>query len=122
MSERLEKLRQSLHPCSPLDVVEQCRLVAEVLAPGGEYVNNKRGLAKFLNISENKIYKMERVHKDALPETKEWLKGSGYETNMAYTLAVLSQGNQRKFLSLVKEEQAKFLEKINETENKEDIT
>jgi hypothetical protein len=90
MSEDLERLKRALHPDEKMDIIEQCRIVAEALSPTGEFPNNKRKLGEYLEVSENKLYKMEVVHVKMIPSAKEWFRTSNYQVNTAYNIAVLS--------------------------------
>ena len=99
MSVNLERLKKALHPEKQINIVEQCRIVYEALAVGGAYQGQREALATYLEISPNKVYKMERAHKDASPELKEWFKNTEYQVNTYYDKATLPDDAQRVFLA-----------------------
>ena len=98
MFEDLDRLKRALHPGQPMDIIEQCEIVARTLSPNGEFPNNKRKLGEYLEVSENKLYKMEIVHLKMIPSAKEWFKGSIYQVNTAYNVAVLDTAAQETFV------------------------
>ena len=98
MNEDLEKLKKSLHPEKQMNIIEQCRIVAEALGSGGAFEEDKYSLAEFLGIGQSKVYKMRRVWLDMLREVKEWFRKSDYQANTAYEVAVLDEIAQRFFL------------------------
>jgi len=115
MYEGLDRLKRALHPGQPMDIVEQCEIVAKALSPSGEFPNNKRKLGEYLGVSENKLYKMEIVHLKMIPEAKEWFKGSIYQVNTAYNVAVLNSEAQETFVREAKKlESDNPIQKVNE--------
>ena len=102
MFEDLDRLKRALHPGQPMDIVEQCEIVAQALSPTGEFPNNKRKLGQYLEVSENKLYKMEVVHKTMIPKAKEWFKTSSYQVNTAYNVAVMNSEAQEIFVHELK--------------------
>jgi len=98
MNIELEKLRETLHPEKPMNIIEQCKIIAEALGPGGKYEEDKYSLAEYLGISQSKVYKMSRVWLDMIPEVKEWFRKSDYQANKAYEVSVLSEEAQGFFL------------------------
>ena len=93
MSE-LEQLKNMLNPAQ-INVVDQCRIVAENIDSG---LFKPTGLARYLGLSDNKIYKMRRIHKDLIPEAKEWFSRTLYQTNMAYGVASMKPEEQKTVL------------------------
>jgi len=93
MSE-LEQLKNMLNPAQ-INVVDQCRIVAENIDSG---LFKPTGLARYLGLSENKIYKMRRVHAQLIPEAKEWFSHTKYETNTAYEIASKHPDTQKTML------------------------
>ena len=102
MNEDLEKLKKSLHPEKQMNIIEQCRIVAEALGSGGAFEEDKYSLAEFLGIGQSKVYKMRRVWLDMLPDVKEWFRKSDYQANTAYEVSVLSPDAQGFFLKDVR--------------------
>jgi len=103
MNKDLERLRKALHPEKPMNIIEQCRIVAEALGSGGDFEENKYGLAEYLGIGQSKVYKMQRIHTDMMPEVKEWFMKSDYQANTAYEVAALVGEAQRFFLKDAKQ-------------------
>lgn len=93
MSE-LEQLKNMLNPAQ-INVIDQCRIVAENIDSG---LFKPTGLARYLNLSENKIYKMRRIHKDLIPEAKLWFMNTKYQSNMAYGIAAKKPEEQKLLL------------------------
>ena len=98
MSEDLEKLKKALHPEKQMNIIEQCRIVAEALGPKGKFEEDKYSLAEYLGIGQSKVYKMQRVHVAMLPEVKAWFMKSEYQANTAYEVASLDPRAQLVFL------------------------
>ncbi|GAG77892.1 unnamed protein product [marine sediment metagenome] len=98
MNEDLERLKKALHPEKPMNIIEQCRIVAEALGSGGDFEEDKYSLAEYLGIGQSKVYKMQRVHIAMLPEVKAWFMKSDYQANTAYEVATLSKESQGFFL------------------------
>ena len=78
-----------------INVVDQCRIVAENIDSG---LFKPTGLARYLGLSENKIYKMRRIHKDLIPEAKQWFMNTKYQANMAYGIAAKKPETQKTML------------------------
>lgn len=85
----LERLKKALHPEKNINIIEQCEIIAEALSEDGDYYENREGLAIYLEISPNKVYKMLRINRDMIPEAKEWFRGTEYQVNTAYDVAAL---------------------------------
>ena len=104
MSRDLERLQRFLNPEGEnINIIEQCRIVAEALAPGGEYEENWFGLGEYLGIKRSKVYQMNKIHYDMIPSVKEWFKGRDYQANKTYSVVSRSVEGQEDFL---KEQQA----------------
>ena len=106
MSERLNKLKRSLDLYEPMDVITQCEIVGEAVALGAPYMENVEGLALYLGVSKNHVYKMSRIHSDLVDEAKEYFKDSGYQPHTAFKVASLSPEEQ---LEWVEERRKVFL-------------
>lgn len=98
MYERLKQLKRSLDLYEPMDVITQCEIVGEAVAPGAPYMENIEGLALFLGVSKNHVYKMSRIHSDLIDEAKEYFKDSGYQPHTAFKVASLSPEEQQKWI------------------------
>ena len=99
MSRDLERLQRFLNPDKEdINITEQCRIVAEALAPGGEYEENWFGLKQYLGIERSKVYQMNKIHYDMIPSVKEWFLGRDYQANKAYSVASLPREAQEMFL------------------------
>lgn len=98
MNEDLKRLKKALHPEKQINIVEQCRIVYEALAVDGEFQGRRNDLASYLELSPSAVYKMYRSHRDAVPELKEWFKGTEYQTNTYYDKATLTKEEQRMWL------------------------
>jgi len=94
----LELLKKTLHPEKQMNIIEQCRIVAESLEGGGAYFGNKEGLSIYLELSESKVYQMQRVWKDMIPELKTWFRETEYQCRTAYDIAVKPREKQLEFL------------------------
>ena len=99
MSERLEQLKRSLNLYEPMDVITQCEIVGEAVASGAPYMENVEGLALYLGVSKNHVYKMSRIHSDLIDEAKEYFRDSGYQPHTAFKIASLSSEEQRKWVA-----------------------
>ena len=97
-NEELELLKKTLHPEKQMNIIDQCRIVAESLQEGSPYFGNSEGLAIYLELSASKVYQMQRVWKDMIPELKEWFRKTEYQCRTAYDVAVLPEPAQREFL------------------------
>ncbi|GAI93033.1 unnamed protein product, partial [marine sediment metagenome] len=49
--ERLDLLKKALHPEKQINIIDQCEIVAEALAPESPYEEDNEGLAIYLEIS-----------------------------------------------------------------------
>lgn len=96
--EKLEHLKRTLHPEEQLNIIDQCAIVAVSLAWGSPFEEDREGLASFLDISPNQVYKMKTIHFQALPEMKEYLRKTDYRAHTAYNLGSMSAESQREFL------------------------
>ena len=99
MDNRLVKLKRSLDLYEPMDVITQCEIVGEAVASGAPYMENVEGLALYLGVSKNHVYKMSRIHSDLVDEAKEYFKDSGYQPHTAFKVASLSPEEQRKWVT-----------------------
>ena len=97
-NEELELLKKTLHPEKQMNIIDQCRIVAESLQEGSPYFGNSEGLAIYLELSASKVYQMQRVWKEMIPELKEWFRKTEYQCRTAYDIAVLPEPAQREFL------------------------
>jgi len=97
-NEELELLKKMLHPEKQMNIIDQCRIVSESLQEGSSYFGNSEGLAIYLELSPSKVYQMQRVWKDMIPELKEWFRKTEYQCRTAYDVAVLSEKGQRDWL------------------------
>jgi hypothetical protein len=78
-----------------INVVDQCRIVAENIDSG---LFKPAALARYLNLSDNKLYKMRRIHTDLIPEAKQWFMNTKYQANMAYGIAAKKPEEQKLLL------------------------
>ena len=99
MSELLERLKRSLYLYEPMDVITQCEIVGEAVALGAPYMENVEGLALYLGVSKNHVYKMSRIHSDLIDEAKEYFRDSGYQPHTAFKVASLSLEEQKKWVN-----------------------
>ena len=99
MMNQLERLKQSLLLYDPMDVITQCEIVGEAVAPGAPYMENVEGLAVYLGVSKNHVYKMSRVHNDMVPEVKDFFRYSDYQVYTAFEVACLSPEKQRQWVA-----------------------
>lgn len=97
-NEQLELLKRTLHPEKQMNIIDQCHIVADALAEGGAYYGNKEGLAIYLELSPSKVYQMERVWRDMIPDLKEWFRGTEYQCRTAYDVATLPVEAQGEYL------------------------
>ena len=101
--EKLDQLKQALHPAEKMSIVDQCAIVAEALAHGSPLEGDKEGVAMYLDISQNQVYKMEYSHKNLIPEMKNYLRTTDYKTHTTYdTFALMTPEAQRAFLDAEK--------------------
>ena len=100
--EKLDHLKRTLHPEEQLNVIDQCAIVAEALGEGSVFEGDKEGVALYLDISENQVYKMNFTHHNTLHEMKEYLRKTEYRPHTAYKFAVMPHGAQREFLDAEK--------------------
>lgn len=94
----LYKLKASLSGDSSLDIISQCEIVAEAMMPYAPYMENSEGLALFLGVSDNQVYKMNYIHHNMLPTLKEWFRDSKYKCYTAYTVSRLTPEKQEQWL------------------------
>lgn len=113
MNPKLELLKQALHPEKPMNIIDQCEIVGEALASGGEFAMNGRKLAGFLGISINKVYKMNRVCTDMIPEAKEIFRAVNYQANSAYAVASQTKEGQIQFVEEYRKKAAQIESKKN---------
>ena len=112
--EDLDRLKAALHPSMKMDVVQQCQIIYEVLLPDGLYPNDIGKVARHLDVSRNKVYKMKMIYRNCIPEMKEWLKGTGYQSDKAYRLSILKSEDQLSFTKLTDEDKMRFFKLMNE--------
>jgi hypothetical protein len=110
--EDLDRLKQALHPAEKMDVVEQCRIVAEALSPEGVFPNSLFKVAEYVKVSKNKIYKMKMIHQHTIPAMKEWLKGTAYQSDKAYRLSTLTSDDQLAFTKLTDDDKMVFFKEM----------
>ena len=96
--EKLEYLKRTIHPEEKLKTVDQCAIVAEALSWGSPFEEDREGLASFLDISPNQVYKMKCIHTQAIPEMREYLRKVDYKPHTAYNLASMDVSSQKAFL------------------------
>ena len=94
----LEKLKKAMHPEEPMNIIDQCAIVTRAVSTGGDFPFDNRALAKFLEASVNKIYKMNRVTTSMIPSAKELFRGSKYQSSTAYMVATLTKEEQENFV------------------------
>ena len=101
--EKLDRLKRSIHPEEPLNIVDQCEIIAEALSFGSPLEGDKEGVAMYLGISENQVYKMNFSHHNLIPEMKEYLRKTDYKAHTTYnTFAIMPPEAQREFLDAEK--------------------
>ena len=98
MFKKLNLLKRALHPEKQINIIDQCEIVAQAAAYGSPYENDLEGIATYLEISKNKVYKMSYTAKHMIPELKEWFRETEYQGHTAYDKATLSPEAQREFL------------------------
>lgn len=106
-----------------LNVIERCRIVHEALQPGGDFPHHIAGLAKYLEVSHNLVYKMSVIHLKMIEQLKNWMKNTPYDVDKAYQMvAKLTPEDQLQFVNLTLEDKIKFLQEfrtaVKETTNK----
>ena len=95
----LERLHRFFNPYEEeINIIEQCRIVAEALAPQGEYEEDPFGLGDYLKISRTKVYQLNKIHLDMIPEVKVWFGTREYQANTTYNVAILSDEDQMNYL------------------------
>ena len=82
-----------------MDAVTQCEVVAEATANGAPYMENLEGLAVFLKVSRNHVYKMMRAGRDLHPRLKEYFRGSGHQPYTMFNVSRLSHAEQLEWLA-----------------------
>src|SRR4030042_1111773 len=93
--QRLEQLKTVLTTYEFIDVIDQCKVVGEALGKGAPYMENVEGLALYLGVSKNHVYKMGRVHTDMVDEVKEYFRGSGFQVHTAFLVASMNPDETR---------------------------
>jgi len=83
-NERLESLKKALHPEKQINIIDQCQIVADALSITGDYIENIEGLAIYLEISESKVYQMNYIHHNMIPELKRHFRASEYQCHTTY--------------------------------------
>ncbi len=120
-TERLELLKLALHPAEPMDIIEQCEIVAEALSFTGAYIENNEGLALYLEISESKVYQMNYIHHNMIDPLKNWFRGTVYQCHTTYDKAKLTPEAQLEFIKsmniLLTGNDSSDTTKINKEEN-----
>jgi len=96
--EKLDQLKNAIHPVVKMNIVDQCVIVAEALGYGSPYEGDNEGVCFYLNISPNKVYKMNYIHHAMTPRVKDGFKMTDYQCNKAYEVATWSPEVQLKFL------------------------
>jgi hypothetical protein len=89
----LQQLRELYNP-EEMNVIEQSRIIHDALQPTGDFPRSTKRLAEYLNLSVNKVYKLNFVHEKMLPEVKEWIKTTSYQMSTAYAIASLKPEEQ----------------------------
>jgi len=89
----LQQLRGLYNP-EEMNVIEQSRIIHDALQPTGDFPRSTKRLAEYLNLSVNKVYKLNFVHEKMLPEVKEWIKTTSYQMSTAYAIASLKPEEQ----------------------------
>lgn len=98
LHQRIEQLKRVLTTLEYMGVIEQCEIVGLALGKGAPYMENVEGLALYLGMSKNHVYKMGRVHTDMVDEVKDYFRGSIYQVHMAFTVASFTPEKQREWL------------------------
>src|SRR4030042_7142416 len=96
--QRLEQLKTVLTTYEHMDVIDQCKIVGEALGKGAPYMENVEGLALYLGVSKNHVYKMGRVYTDLTPEAKEYFRGSDYKVNTEFLVASMNPDETRRWV------------------------
>ena len=96
LEKELEKVKRALHPEKPMNIIDQCEIIKKALE--GPYYSNREGLAMFLEISASKVYQMDYVAKNLLPELKGWFSGLDYQCHTPFETARLPPEAQWEFL------------------------
>ena len=102
LSERLDQLKRSLNAGEHLDIISQCEIVAEAMAPRAMYMENYEGLALFLGVSDNKVYQMNYIHYNLIPSLKEWFRKSKYKCHTTFLVSRLTPSEQEEWLKNTK--------------------
>lgn len=97
-NERLDQLKKALHPEKPMDIIEQCKIVAEALSDTGDYVENNEELALRLKISESKVYQMNYIHYNLIDPLKDYFKNTKLQCHSTYDKAKLPPKAQTEYL------------------------
>jgi len=99
LHQKLEQLKKVLKTYEFMDVIDQCKIVGEALGKGAPYMENVEGLALYLEVSKNHVYKMGRVHTDMVDEAKEYFRGSGFQVHTAFQVASMAPDEQRRWVA-----------------------
>lgn len=81
-----------------MNIIEQCRIIHDALQPTGDFPRSTKRLAEYLNLSVNKVYKLNFIHDKMVPELKEWFKTTTYQMSTAYGVAALEPTKQLEWL------------------------
>ena len=98
LEEKLIQLRKAIHPEQPMDIITQCEIVTEALSFGSPYEEDVSGLAEYLGVSYNQVYKMNYITENMIPELKEWFHGTQYQCHTTYDRATLPVKAQWEFM------------------------
>ena len=89
----LQKLKSLYNP-EEMNVIEQSRIIHDALQPTGDFPRSTKRLSEYLNISQNKVYKLSFIYEKMVPSVKDWMRATGYQMSTAYRIATLSPENQ----------------------------
>lgn len=98
IEKQLERLKKALHPSKPLNIIDQCRIVHNALGNEAPFMENREGLARYLDISSSKVYQMNYIHEHMIPPLKEWFRDTDYQCHKTYRISKLDPEAQRTFL------------------------
>jgi hypothetical protein len=100
LSEDIQRLKQFLNPDRPeVNIIEQCRIIHEAIHnPESEYYEDRFELARLLDISKNKLYKMDCIHRNLHPKVKEWFSGTDYQMSLPYDVSTYTDESQLEWL------------------------
>ena len=115
-NERLNHLKKALLPEKQINIIDQCEIVAEALSFTGDYVENLEGLAIFLEVSESKVYQMNFIHHNMIPELKDYFRTTEYQCHTTYDNATQSEESQRRYA-----ETEGFINSLSQKEKNENV-